>query len=286
MAEALPFLHHPLQPSARFYCHTCSLEIRISPMSEEPKCPKCDGEFLEELDDVQSPFDDETEPSSSESADRRSAPTQQPPPPLRRGATTATSGNGLTAVITSVMEAFSPWPLIAGPSQDDRGTQVNIRRTRIRAHPSSEGQGGTPTLLHSVLNGIFGGGGGGGGQGPRGLFGSLGNMFSLPGNIGDYVSSERSIDDIVTQLLNQLEGGAPPAKKEAIDGIPFVNVPQSVIDRNGDCVVCQEKFALGERVRELPSCKHLFHTDCIFPWLKLHDSCPICRVPLEKNRQL
>ena len=42
-----------------------------------------------------------------------------------------------------------------------------------------------------------------------------------------------------------------------------------VLDRNGDCVVCQEKFALGERVRELPSCKHLFHTDCIFPWLKL-----------------
>ena len=35
-----------------------------------------------------------------------------------------------------------------------------------------------------------------------------------------------------------------------------------------DCAVCQDKFTLGEEVRQLP-CRHYFHFDCIEPWLKM-----------------
>lgn len=39
-------------------------------------------------------------------------------------------------------------------------------------------------------------------------------------------------------------------------------------DAVADCAVCQDKLKLNEEVRQLP-CNHLFHFDCIEPWLKL-----------------
>ncbi|KAF7102330.1 hypothetical protein CFC21_103487 [Triticum aestivum] len=43
------------------------------------------------------------------------------------------------------------------------------------------------------------------------------------------------------------------------------------------CSVCLGVFQLGETVRLLPACMHLYHVECIDPWLDAHSTCPICR---------
>ena len=50
-------------------------------------------------------------------------------------------------------------------------------------------------------------------------------------------------------------------------------------DENMQCSVCWEDFKLAEPVRKLV-CDHMYHTQCIVPWLQLHGTCPICRKAL------
>lgn len=96
-------------------------------------------------------------------------------------------------------------------------------------------------------------------------------------NAGDYVFTAGGLDNVITMLLNQLDGtGPPPASKDQIDALPLVTIVQEQVDSSLQCNICMEDFELNEHVRGLP-CKHVYHGDCIVPWLELHGTCPICR---------
>lgn len=99
----------------------------------------------------------------------------------------------------------------------------------------------------------------------------------LHGNPADYVWGSGGLDTVITQLLNNLEGsGPPPLAQNEIDRIPFVRVSEEDVAKNIQCSVCMDELKIEEKVRKLP-CAHLFHTDCIVPWLQMHATCPICR---------
>lgn len=47
------------------------------------------------------------------------------------------------------------------------------------------------------------------------------------------------------------------------------------------CAICLIDFVNGERVRILPRCGHVMHTECLLPWLTERDGkCPVCKCPV------
>jgi E3 ubiquitin-protein ligase RNF115/126 len=65
--------------------------------------------------------------------------------------------------------------------------------------------------------------------------------------------------------------------------MPVVKINRRHLIDDPQCPVCKDKFEIGSEAREMP-CKHLYHADCIIPWLVQHNSCPVCRHPLPSQR--
>ncbi|KAL7090543.1 hypothetical protein ACP275_12G047600 [Erythranthe tilingii] len=76
-------------------------------------------------------------------------------------------------------------------------------------------------------------------------------------------------------------GGAKGLLVDSVERIPkFTITRDEIVDTPGDgvsCSVCLQDFQLGETVRRLPQCHHMFHLPCIDTWLVRHGSCPLCR---------
>ncbi|XP_051131252.1 putative RING-H2 finger protein ATL71 [Andrographis paniculata] len=53
------------------------------------------------------------------------------------------------------------------------------------------------------------------------------------------------------------------------------------------CSICLADYKNSDMLRALPDCRHLFHLNCVDPWLRLHPTCPVCRTssPLADPRR-
>ncbi|TVU34766.1 hypothetical protein EJB05_16617, partial [Eragrostis curvula] len=93
-----------------------------------------------------------------------------------------------------------------------------------------------------------------------------------------------SLEALFEQLLLQSNRQGPaPAPQSSIHSMPVVKINRRHLIDDPQCPVCKDKFELGSEAREMP-CKHLYHADCIIPWLVQHNSCPVCRHPLPSQR--
>ncbi|KAM7255247.1 hypothetical protein ACFE04_020488 [Oxalis oulophora] len=104
----------------------------------------------------------------------------------------------------------------------------------------------------------------------------------LPDSMSDFLMG-LGFDRLLEQLsqldidsVGRLGNDNPPASKAAIDSMPVVNIIHTHISMDSHCAVCKEEFVLDTEARELP-CKHIYHSDCIVPWLSMRNSCPVCR---------
>lgn len=105
----------------------------------------------------------------------------------------------------------------------------------------------------------------------------------LPLSISEFLMGtgfDRLLDQISTIEMNSIGSlGQPPASKSAVESMPVVKIVETHIGTESHCAVCKEAFELDAEAREMP-CKHIYHSDCILPWLSLRNSCPVCRFEL------
>nr|VDD15615.1 unnamed protein product [Brassica oleracea] len=82
--------------------------------------------------------------------------------------------------------------------------------------------------------------------------------------------------------ISQIDRGScdehPPASKSAIEALPVIEIDRIHLesDSQSHCAVCKESFELKSSAKEMP-CNHIYHPDCILPWLAIRNSCPVCR---------
>ncbi|XP_041868427.1 E3 ubiquitin-protein ligase RNF115 [Melanotaenia boesemani] len=264
MAEAAETPHH------RFYCHCCKCET--NPKLPDLVCSQCESSFIEEVTEDSSLLQNTPQSVASDDSNsliselwqlvfmERSAllshpPSSMPNPEDSEQVSTSPSSESLDA--TGAGEHESP----PQPGQD--------RSSRPEQRPAVEG------IVQQFLAGLFANNGN-----PGGAPAALSSMLQLYSSPGDYAWGQGGLDAVITELLGQLEStGPPPAEKEMISSLPAVCISQEQTDCRLECPVCREEYSLGESVRKLP-CLHYFHSECIVPWLELHDTCPVCRKSL------
>nr|CAD2128004.1 unnamed protein product [Meloidogyne enterolobii] len=64
--------------------------------------------------------------------------------------------------------------------------------------------------------------------------------------------------------------------------LSYVEDPNTPEQERERCTICLCEFETGDELRGL-NCGHLFHMECIDPWLQQNKKCPLCRVDMDKG---
>jgi hypothetical protein len=112
------------------------------------------------------------------------------------------------------------------------------------------------------------------------------NMMMMNSGNGNGTVPQDALADILHHILmNETSTpGAPPCTDEDIAGIRRVEVTPENCEELGQCYISQEPFEAGMQALQL-NCGHNFIEENITKWLKMHNTCPVCRVGVHEKRK-
>ena len=119
---------------------------------------------------------------------------------------------------------------------------------------------------------------------PRTTSSLLDMIFNL---LRDRNTEENNMENIINYIMQNDPNryGNPPASKCVVEKLEKIEVNKANLNEIGkegscdNCSVCKDNFEISQIVLKL-TCKHIFHEECIMPWLMLNNSCPTCRFEL------
>ncbi|XP_042013181.1 LOW QUALITY PROTEIN: probable E3 ubiquitin-protein ligase RHC2A [Salvia splendens] len=242
--------------SSTYWCYRCNRFVRVWTQGSV-SCPDCSSGFVEEIE----------APNRSSLSDSR----------RRR----------FPAAAMYMMRTPDSGP--GSGSGSATGSSPRLRRSRRNGGDRS------PFNPVIVLRGPNeGGGGAAAGAAGAGfeLFyddGAGSGLRPLPASMSEFLLGsgfDRLLDQLAqieTNGIGRIDSN-PPASKAAIESMPTIDISDDHVDIESYCAVCKEAFEVGGEAREMP-CKHLYHQDCIMPWLSLRNSCPVCRHELPTDNE-
>ncbi|XP_031485831.1 probable E3 ubiquitin-protein ligase RHC2A [Nymphaea colorata] len=244
-------------PNPSYWCYRCNRFVRVE-NRENVICPDCDGGFVEEVD--------------SPGRRRRL-------PPAAMYMLGGRPGSGTSSASGS--------PGRSSPGNPDRGSGFRRRNRSGRERspfnpvivlrgPAEAAEGATVPAAERGSFELYYDDGAGSGLRP------------LPASMSDFLMGS-GFDRLLDQLAQIEANGVgrcehPPASKSAVESMPTIKIVASHITTDSHCAVCKDPFELDSEAREMP-CKHIYHADCILPWLSLRNSCPVCRHELPTDAQ-
>ncbi|KAK9075142.1 hypothetical protein SSX86_003462 [Deinandra increscens subsp. villosa] len=243
-----------------YFCHQCNRTVSITPSaSSELLCPNCHDGFLEEYENPN--------------------PSPNPFLAFEDPSPFASFSSGFPLVFSTTSRAGSGIGDFQSPA--DLSSLFGGPMSRPEGGGESPGEFNPFAFLQNYLSTLRAGGANiqfvienntDGGD-PSGL--------RLPSNLGDYFIGP-GLEQLIQQLAENDPNrhGTPPASKSVVENLPSIKISKELLESDySDCAVCKDSFELDEDAKQLP-CKHMYHQDCILPWLELHNSCPVCRFEL------
>ena len=109
-------------------------------------------------------------------------------------------------------------------------------------------------------------------------------VFNL---LRDRNTDENNMENIINYIMQNDPNryGNPPTSKSVLEKLEKIIIDKENLDEIGkeasceNCSVCKDNFEICQTILKL-TCKHIFHEECIMPWLKERNSCPTCRFEL------
>ena len=136
---------------------------------------------------------------------------------------------------------------------------INITNNNL----NNPNDGNLGNVIGNILSGLGVGGGGGGPAGP-----------TFVNNLANQQLNQVIQDSIEQFMESGMASEGTPAAQQFLSRLRTIR-GSDLVDLK-DCQVCFEKFVDDDKILKLP-CKHLYHKDCIEPWFRTHNTCPVCR---------
>ncbi|ELQ75983.1 putative E3 ubiquitin ligase [Trachipleistophora hominis] len=102
-----------------------------------------------------------------------------------------------------------------------------------------------------------------------------GSTLSTADDINNY-AFDHELEHIIDEIFMSTKVSTSPVSNKYIKALQVSHARQK-----GKCMICLSTYRKGECGIEL-SCAHFFHKSCGVKWMKMQNTCPICRHEIEK----